>query len=179
MKSFVPELLTLKESGTSFFFHAGETNWCGISDMNLFDAILLNTSRIGHGYAILKHPELAKIVREKKIAIEISPISNQVLKLIDDIRNHPAAILIADNYPVVITCDDPTFWGAKGLSFDWYLTFMGLASKTADLKLLKQLAMNSIVYSSMGPEEKSFAMQKWQHDWDMFINNLLVDNNII
>lgn len=170
----------MKESGARFFFHAGETNWYGCStDVNLIDAILLNTTRIGHGYATLKHPSIAKIVKQQKIAIEVSPISNQVLKLVDDMRNHPASILIADNYPVVITCDDPSFWGAKGLSYDWYVAFMGLASKDGDLRLLKQLALNSILYTVMDVEERVHAMQQWQNDWNTFINNLLIENNVV
>lgn len=180
LESFVQQLLTLKESGASFFFHAGETNWNGCAtDVNLFDAILLGSRRIGHGYAIVKHPALSKLIKERKIAIEVSPISNQVLKLVDDIRNHPAAVLIANNYPVVITCDDPTFWGAKGLSYDWYVAFMGLASREADLRFLKQLALNSIMYSSMEVEERIYALQQWQNDWNTFINNLLIDHNVI
>lgn len=47
-------------------------------DMNLFDAILLNTSRIGHGFAITKHPVVMEIIKQKNIAIEVCPISNQV-----------------------------------------------------------------------------------------------------
>ena len=42
------------------------------------DALLLNTTRIGDGYALYKHPLLKKKIRQLDIAIEVNPISNQV-----------------------------------------------------------------------------------------------------
>ena len=54
-------------------------DWQGTPvDWNLIDAVLLNSSRIGHGYALTKHPEVLKLVRLKQIAVEVNPISNQV-----------------------------------------------------------------------------------------------------
>lgn len=67
------------------------------------DAVLLGTKRIGHGFSLVKYPNILKIVKKLKIGIEVNPISNQVLKLVDDLRNHPAAILFSDDYPVVIS----------------------------------------------------------------------------
>ena len=78
------------------------------TDLNLFDAILLNATRIGHGYAITKHPNAKKLAVERNIALEVCPISNQVLKLVEDIRNHPIVELIQDgDFPLVIAPDDP------------------------------------------------------------------------
>lgn len=68
-----------------------------------FDAILLGTKRIGHGFSLVKYPNILKMVKERKIAIEVNPISNQVLKLVDDMRNHPCALFFSDDYPVVIS----------------------------------------------------------------------------
>nr|CAD7439609.1 unnamed protein product [Timema bartmani] len=96
-----------------------------------------------------------------------------VLMLVEDLRNHPAAALLADNYPVVICPDDPSFWGAKGLSYDMYEAFMGMAGVEADLKLLKKLAINSIKYSAMTRSEKKAALVIWERLWNRFIDTTL------
>ena len=49
--------------------------------LNLFDAVLLGTRRIGHAFSLHKHPLLVDMVKEKKILVESCPISNEVLRL--------------------------------------------------------------------------------------------------
>lgn len=173
LASFIGEIQKAPED-LNFFFHAGETNWQGAStDFNLVDAVLLGTKRIGHGYALTKHPKVLEVIKDKDIAIEVCPISNQVLKLVADIRNHPAVTLIAEGYPVVISYDDPSFWQTKGLSYDWYMAFMGMSGRNGDLRFLKQLALNSLKYSALDEEKKEAALKRWAEDWEEFINYVI------
>ncbi|CAK9827394.1 Adenosine deaminase 2 [Anthophora retusa] len=177
LKYFADILTKNEEENINFFFHAGETNWLGTStDENLVDAILLNTKRIGHGYALDSHPFLLELTKRLDIAIEINPISNQVLKLVDDLRNHAARRLFSEGYPVVISNDDPGFWGSRALSYDFYEAFMALMSKHADLRSLKQVALNSLHYSSLSNSEKEKALALWQAKWDAFVEDVVRDN---
>lgn len=173
LKEFTAELLEVPQD-MHVFYHAGETNWFGTStDYNLIDAVLFGAKRLGHAFALTKHPAVSQIVKEKEIAIEVNPISNQVLKLVEDMRNHPGSVMLANDFPVVISSDDPGLWGALPLSHDLYEAFMGLASRHSDLRLLKQLVLNSIKYSSMPPGDQQLALRTFQLQWTAFIQNYI------
>lgn len=98
-----------------FMFHAGETLLdTGGSDnpdnSNLYDALLLNAARIGHGYALIKHPMLIERYKKQNIALELCPISNELLGLCGNAREHPYPTLLAAGLHCTLNADNPALF---------------------------------------------------------------------
>lgn len=171
---YMDELQYGAQLNIPYFFHAGETAWKDSQvDNNILDAILLNTKRIGHGFALGKHPVAKALLKERDICLEVNPISNQVLDFVSDLRNHPMVPLLAENYPIVISSDDPGTWGSAPLSHDFYAAFMGMAGGDDDLRFLRKLALNSIKYSGLPEVEKEQLRCLWKTQWDNFVETIL------
>ena len=75
------------------FLHAGEST--NRTNSELYDAILLGTNRIGHGFNLIMHPNLIELVKKNNICIESCPVSNKVLGYVHDLRTHPMRALLA------------------------------------------------------------------------------------
>lgn len=100
-------------------FHAGETllDTGGSSDpqnSNLYDAVALSSKRIGHGFALMKHPHLVEKFKRTKqskgICIELCPISNELLHLCRNIKEHPYPELLAAGIPCCVNSDNPSLF---------------------------------------------------------------------
>lgn len=152
------------ESGVDipFFFHAGECLGDGDdTDQNLFDAILLGTRRIGHGFSLYKHPLLIEMVKQKKILVESCLISNEVLRLTSSIKGHPAPALLSRGVAVALCNDDPAILGQgkNGMTHDFWQAFQGW--ENLGLEGLGSLAENSVRYAAFGPDQTT---KEWNKD---------------
>lgn len=146
------------------YFHAGESDWA--TDSNLFDAYLLGSQRVGHGFNLYCFQDLQDRYIQDDIALEICPISNQLLRYIDDLRTHPAAGFLKNGVQCTINSDDPGLLNNDGLSFDFWVA---TAAWHLDLRALKKLALNSLEYAGMSEIEKESAIDTWELRWTEFI----------
>ncbi|KAL5511778.1 hypothetical protein ACEPAH_4996 [Sanghuangporus vaninii] len=160
-----------------FIFHAGETLGDGSEpDNNLYDAILLGTKRIGHGFSLAKHPKLIEMVKENGIAIEMCPISNEILRLTSSMPAHPLPILLNHGVKIALNSDDPSVFGNMGLSYDFFQVLV--ASEITGLITLKALARHSLEYSTLNDKDKAAAIEAWEKRWKLYIKSI-VDGSII
>ena len=63
-------------------------------------------------------------------------------------------------------------WDAKGISYDFYEAFMGMASATMDLRLIKKLALNSIDYTTLDQNSKASCMNMFNSKWNGTVKSL-------
>ncbi|KAF4959976.1 hypothetical protein FGADI_1250 [Fusarium gaditjirri] len=173
IKDFIPELLKFQElcdrDGIEipFLFHCGETLDMGTdTDGNLIDALLLKSKRIGHGFALAKHPYVMQHMKERGVCLELCPISNEILGLTPRVSGHTMYQLLANNVHCTVSSDNGTLFRSS-LSHDFYQVLVG----KADMGLFgwKQLALWSLEHACLSESEYNRVFSDWEQKWKEFV----------
>lgn len=117
LKDFVGEFLQFQQDcrmasvEIPFLFHCGETLDSGsATDDNLLDALLLQAKRIGHGFALARHPYLMERMKQAGVCLEVCPISNEALGLTPRVGGHAMYSLLANNVHCTVNSDNGTLF---------------------------------------------------------------------
>ena len=97
---------------------------------------------------------------------------------VPDIRNHPALNYYKSGIPIVIAGDDPGSFGYNELTVDYYMAFMSWGINLYDLR---EIANNSIKYSSITEATRQEGFAKFTAQWSKFVDHMYghICNNAI
>lgn len=149
-----------------FYFHDGQNCWA--DDDNIYTAVALGSKRIGHGLNLFRFPSVVEAMKRHKVALEVCPISNQMLRYTSDLRTHMIRECMNQGIDCVICSDNPMIMGNPGLSYDLWEVYY---SQLIDLREIKQFILNSYLYSGMTEEENAEQLQCWEKKWEIFLDD--------
>lgn len=104
MSEFTSLFERVRALGMPFTIHAGE---CG-NAKNIFDSVQAGAARVGHGIAMRGNEELKKMLLEKRIGVEMCPLSNLQTKAVKDESEYPLREFLDAGLLVTINTDNRT-----------------------------------------------------------------------
>lgn len=104
MTEFMNLFQNARRIGMPFAIHAGE---CGSAE-NIKNAVYAGAAKIGHGIAMRGHADLIRELAQKKIGIEMCPISNLQTKAVPVPEAYPLREFIDGKLLVTVNTDNRT-----------------------------------------------------------------------
>ncbi len=166
LKNLAPLFIEYRNRYPDFnlFLHCGES--LNAQSDNLIDGYLLGAKRVGHGMNLYRYPKLLQRYAESEICLECCIISNQTLKYIKDIRLHPGIEYLKRGITISLCSDDPVCQEHEQLCDDF---FAAIVCWDLNLSDIKQLCINSILYSGIDKKQKSQLISNWKKQWKQFV----------
>jgi len=147
--------LRAAEYGLHLLIHAGEIG----GPEKIREAIEhLHVERIGHGIGAIHDPSLMDLLADRRIPLEICPVSNictgalarQLQKPSVTLADHPLPRILRHGVPVVLSTDDPAIFHTTLRSEYQAALSMGLSENE-----IAQLVANSFQYAFLSPAERA------------------------
>ena len=148
--NFPPELFAdvfsfARAQGLRTVAHAGEA--AGAASVR--GAIAIGAERIGHGVRAIEDLSVVALLRERGIALEVSPTSNARTGVVPANAEHPLHQLDASGVRITIDADDPAIFGTS-ISQEY-----ALVAERAGMATLQRFIANAADASFLDPEAKA------------------------
>lgn len=141
-----------KRMGFPFTIHAGETG----NAQNIVDAVEVGASRIGHGIAMRGQKPVKELCREKRIGIEMCPISNLQTKAVQKKEDYPMKEFLDAGLLVTVNTDNRT---VSNTSLTKELAFLQKEYGISDEEI-RQMIRNAVEVSFASEEIKAMLYQR-------------------
>lgn len=135
-----------KKLNINYTIHAGEDD----GPESILSAINFGAKRIGHGVRVLENKEVVKLVKDKKILLEVCPTSNVQTNICHTINEHPIRKLFDNDLLLSINTDNRTVSNTT-LTDEYEKVALAFNFKKEDFK---KINMDTIDYAFIGEKEK-------------------------
>jgi adenosine deaminase len=105
---FRPWFERARRAGYPAVAHAGETAGAEHVRQAVLD---LGVRRVQHGVRAAEDPEVLRLLAERGICCDVALTSNECLKVVPSVKEHPLRRMMAAGVPVTLSTDDPPFFG--------------------------------------------------------------------
>jgi len=103
-EKFIDVFALVREEGFGSVPHAGEVAGPA-SVRGALDA--LHADRVRHGIRAVEDPSLLEELAERRVVLDVTPLSNLRTGVVPSLREHPLPDLIAAGIPCTVSTDDP------------------------------------------------------------------------
>ncbi|PYQ24389.1 MAG: adenosine deaminase [Acidobacteria bacterium] len=136
---FTPWFERARKAGYPAVAHAGETGGAE----HVRQAVLeLRVRRVQHGVRAVEDPEVLRLLAARGICCDVALTSNECLKVVPSVKEHPLRRMMAAGVPVTLSTDDPPFFGTDLLR-EWERAQQELDLNVAELW---ELNLNGLRY---------------------------------
>ncbi|HTP58966.1 MAG TPA: adenosine deaminase [Spirochaetia bacterium] len=147
---FAPWFQRARAAGYNVVAHAGETGGAEHVRQAVVD---LGVRRVEHGVRAAEDASVLRLLAERRVCCDVALTSNECLKVVPAVSEHPLRRMMDAGVPVTLSTDDPPFFSTDllrewsraqhelGLSLEelWQLNLNGLRFGLADTAIRRRL----------------------------------------
>jgi adenosine deaminase len=144
-----------RELGFHTSAHAGEA----AGAQSVWGAIrALKVDRIGHGTRAFEDPALVEYLAEKRVPLEVCPLSNVRTGVVPSIEKHPLRLYFDRGLALTISTDDPKMFN-NSLAEEYALLESRLGFSRTEVR---GLVLSSLEHSWLPDSEKASMMKEFR-----------------